>query len=115
MSVIRTSLSLISFGFTIFQLFLKLSQAKILPSGGGPHDFGVSLVLLGVAMLISGIGYHMAFMHGLRVERKRLIAAGLIHGESQFPVSMTLLVALLMLLIGFLTIGNMVFHFDPFN
>lgn len=114
MSVIRTSLSLISFGFTIFQLFRKLAQAKVLP-GGGVHDFGVSLVVLGVAMLVSGICYHVAFMHGLRAERKRLVAAGMIHGESAFPVSLTLIVALAMLVLGFLTIGNMVFHFDPFG
>lgn len=111
MSVMRTALSLISFGFTIFQFFSKLVQAKVLPSAGsGVRDFGLSLVVLGVAMLVSGIAFHVAFMHGLRGQRNRLVAAGLIHGESKFPVSLTLIVAILLLLIGLFAIANMLFH-----
>jgi len=116
MSVIRTSLSLISFGFTIFQFFQKLVQAKVLPSSGrSVRDFGLSLVFLGVAMLISGIAYHLAFMRGLRSERNRMTAQGLIHGESHYPISMTLIVAILLLLIGIFAIANMVFRFEPFG
>ncbi len=114
MSVIRTSLSLISFGFTIFQLFLKLAQAEVLHEGSGAaRGFGVSLVLLGIAMLVCGIGFHVAFMRGLRRERGQLKAQGLIHGESAFPVSLTLMVALAMLLIGLFAIGDMVIGFGP--
>jgi putative membrane protein len=113
MSVIRTSLSLISFGFTIYQFFGKLVQAKVLPAGGsGVRDFGVALVVLGIAMLISGIAYHLTFMHGLREQRARLVAAGLVHGESHFPASMTLIVAVLLLLTGLFAIANMLFHFS---
>src|SRR5271169_6113201 len=72
MSVIRTSLSLISFGFTIFQLFRKLNQADILKNGNAPRNFGESLVYLGIGMLVVGIAYHVAFMTGLRHERKML-------------------------------------------
>jgi len=114
MSVIRTSLSLISFGFTIFQLFLKLAQSKVLVEGGGAvRSFGVSLVVLGIAMLACGIGFHIAFMRGLRKERKQMVADGLVHGQSSFPVSLTLIVALLMLLIGLFAVGNMVLEFGP--
>jgi len=113
MSVIRTSLSLISFGFTIFQFFGKLVQARVLPPGGtGVRDFGLSLVVLGIAMLVSGIAYHIAFMLGLRAQRTRLIEAGLIHGESHFPMSLTLVVAILLLLIGLFAVANMLFHFS---
>ena len=111
MSVIRTSLSLISFGFTIYQFFGKLVQAKVLPAGGsGVRDFGLFLAVLGIAMLVSGIAYHLAFMRGLRSQRKQMVAEGLVHGESQFPVSMTLVVAVLLLLIGLFAIANMLFH-----
>mgnify|MGYP004527178237 CR=1 FL=1 len=114
MSVIRTSLSLISFGFTIFQLFLKLAQARVLEEGGGvARGFGVSLVVLGIAMLVCGIGFHVAFMRGLRKERRELAAEGLIHAQSAFPVSLTLIVALAMLLIGLFAIGDMVLGFGP--
>ena len=113
MSVIRTSLSLIGFGFTIFQVFQKLHEADILKSGMAPRRFGEALVVIGIAMLISGIAYHVRFMTGLRAERNALKAQGLIHAESQFPLSLTLLVALLLLLLGFCAIASMVFGIGP--
>jgi len=115
MSVIRTSLSLIGFGFTIFQVFQKLHEAKVIQHAAAPRNFGTILVLLGVGMLIVGIAYHVAFMRGLRDERERLRADGLIHAESAYPVSMTLIVALLLLLIGFFAIASMLFNFAPFG
>jgi len=66
-------------------------------------------------MLVVGIGYHIAFMVGLRNERERLKADGLIHAESNFPVSLTLLVALLLLAIGVLAIVSMVYQVGPFG
>ena len=115
MSVIRTSLSLIGFGFTIFQVFRKAHEAGMLKSGDAGHNFGIALVLLGITMLVVGIGYHVVYMLGLRRERARLKADGLIHAESQFPLSLTLMVALLLLAIGFLAIVSMVFNVGPFG
>jgi putative membrane protein len=115
MSVIRTSLSLIGFGFTIFQVFQKLHDAQVLKSSMAARHFGEALVVLGIAMLIVGIGYHVLFMLGLRKERERLKADGLIHAESQFPVSLTLIVAILLLGIGLLAIVSMVFNVGPFG
>ena len=115
MSVIRTSLSLIGFGFTIFQVFQKLYEAKILQRDQEPRNFGMALVLLGITMLVLGIIYHGRFMLGLRRERQKMKADELIHGESQFPVSMTLIVALLLLLVGLLAIVSMVFSVGPFG
>ena len=85
MSVIRTSLSLISFGFTIYQVFDKLRAAGSITHAGAPRNFGVALVLLGIAMLVLGIVYHVQFMVGLREERRTMAAAGLVHAESHFP------------------------------
>ena len=93
MSVIRTSLSLISFGFTIFQVFEKLRDAGTVTHAAAPRNFGVALVLLGIVMLIVGIVYHVQFMFGLREERKAMTAAGLVHGESHFPLSLILVTA----------------------
>ena len=115
MSVIRTSLSLIGFGFTIFQVFQKLHESEVLKSSAAATHFGVALVLLGIAMLLVGIGYHVSFMVGLRRERAAMKADGLVHAESHFPVSLTLMVALLLLAIGFLAIVSMVFHVGPFG
>jgi putative membrane protein len=115
MSVIRTSLSLIGFGFTIYQVFQKLHEAKVILHAAAPRNFGTVLVLLGVGMLIVGIGYHAAFMKGLRNERERLKGDGLIHAESGYPVSMTLIVALLLLVIGLFAIASMLFDFASFG
>jgi putative membrane protein len=115
MSVIRTSLSLIGFGFTIFQVFQKLYEAEVLHRAQEPRNFGVALVVLGITMLVLGILYHGRFMLGVRREREHMKAEGLIHGESQFPVSMTLIVALLLLLLGLLAMVSMVFSVGPFD
>ena len=115
MSVIRTSLSLIGFGFTIFQVFQKLYEAKVLQRAQAPRNFGVALVLLGITMLVFGIVYHGKFMLELRRQRQQMRADGLVHGESRFPVSMTLIVAVLLLLVGLLAIVSMVFSVGPFG
>jgi putative membrane protein len=113
MAIIRTSLSLISFGFAIFQFFGQLVQAGMIPATGtGVRDFGLTLALVGIALLIAGIAYHLVFMHGLRDQRTRLISAGLVHGQSAFPISMTLLVAIVLLVLGLFAVANMLFHFD---
>jgi putative membrane protein len=114
MSVIRTSLSLIGFGFTIFQFFRKFKEAGALEHTS-PRNFGLALVFLGVGMLIIGIIYHVQFMLGLRVERRELIEMGLIHGKRRFPVSFTLLVAVLLLVIGIAAIVSMTLDIAPFN
>lgn len=115
MSVIRTSLSLIGFGFTIFQFFQKLHASEVLENSAAARNFGRALVWLGIAMLISGIAYHTRFMLGLRKEREQMKAARLLHAESDFPVSMTLIVALLLLAIGIMAIFSMTFNVGPFG
>jgi len=115
MSVIRTSLSLIGFGFTIAQFFEKLRDAGTISRAGAPRNFGLALVFLGVALLVMGILYHLQFMHGLRAERKAMTEAHVIHGESIFPVSMTLVTAVILLLIGIAAIMSMVFRIGPFG
>jgi putative membrane protein len=115
MSVIRTSLSLISFGFTIFQVFQKAHEAQLLKSSVAARNFGVALALIGTVMLLLGIVYHLQFMTGLRRERAQMKADGLIHGESAFPVSLTLITALALLAIGLFALASMVFNFGPFG
>jgi inner membrane protein YidH len=115
MSVIRTSLSLIGFGFTIFQVFEKLHEAGILKTRGTARSFGEMLVYLGIGMLVVGIGYHVIFMLGLRRERIALKRAGLLHAESQFPLSLTLVVAILLLIVGIMAILAMVNGTGPLS
>jgi putative membrane protein len=100
MAVIRTSLSLITFGFTLSQVFKRLATAHVLGDTGGARHFGAALVLLGIGMLILGVIYHVMFMLALRVQRRKMHDLQLIYAESGFPASLTLIVAVLLLLLG---------------
>jgi uncharacterized membrane protein YidH (DUF202 family) len=116
MSVIRTSMALISFGFTIYQFLGHMAQAKLVT--GMPHaarNFGLALVWLGVSMTLVGIFYHVQFMLGLRHQPRGMGADGLVHAESGFPVSFTLLVALMLLGLGVLALTSLTFHVGPFD
>jgi len=116
MSVIRTALSLIGFGFTIFQVFTNWSKLPgVTMSAHAPRNFGTVLVALGILMLVGGIVYHVRYMMQLRGERNRLKREGLIHGESAYPVSLTLLVALALLLIGLAAMASMTLGVSPFD
>ncbi len=116
MSVIRTSLSLIGFGFTIAQFFQKMKEANVIESGSGAaRHFGIWLVAIGIGMLLLGILYHVQFMLGLRHMRHELKAQGLIHGESVFPPSLTLIIAIVLLAIGIAAIVSLVFRIGPFG
>ncbi|MGA8585571.1 MAG: DUF202 domain-containing protein [Roseiarcus sp.] len=115
MAVIRTALSLIGFGFTIAQVFQKLRDQDIITKAAAPRNFGLALVGLGIVMLVLGIVYHVQFMLGLRHLRESMRAEGLIHGESGFPVSLTLITALVLLVIGVGAILSMAFHVGPFE
>ena len=113
MSVIRTSLSLIGFGFTIFQVFEKMRDAQMLQDAAAGRRLGLMLLILGCLVLIGGIGYHVAFMQGLRRQREMMHRDGLIHAESAFPVSLILIAALLLLASGMTAIISVVWNVGP--
>ena len=116
MSVIRTSLSLIGFGFTIFQVFKNLKDSNVFTSGEhAARNFGTTLVALGIVMLAIGIIYHAQFMLALRKTRAEMTAQGLIHGQSPYPGSFTLITALILLAVGIVAIVSMVFRIGPFG
>lgn len=116
MSIIRTALSLIGFGFTIYQFFghmLDVPGTTLRPHA--PRNFGVALVALGMVMLTLGIIYHLRYMKELRRERALMMGEGLIHGESHYPISLTLITAGLLWLLGLLAIVSMTFNVAPFG
>ncbi|MFC4313598.1 YidH family protein [Steroidobacter flavus] len=115
MSIIRTSLSLISFGFTIFQFFQKLAENNVVATAHSTRAFGITLVWIGIGMLALGILFHAQFMFGLRHERKQMKEEGLVHAESHFPVSLTLLTAIALLILGIAAIVSMTFRVGPFG
>jgi putative membrane protein len=115
MGVIRTSLSLISFGFTIFQFFEKLRDLNMLRGAAPARNFGKTLVLLGIGMLVLGLVYHVMFMLGLRKDRERMKSAGLVYGESGFPPSLVVIVAVCLLIIGVVAAISMLFRVGPYE
>ena len=66
-------------------------------------------------MLVFGILYHVRFMLGLRRLRQSMSEEGLIHGETDFPVSLTLITAILLLGVGVAAIMGMEFDIAPFG
>ena len=116
MSVIRTALSLISFGFTIFHFFRTIkSIVKIdlkQDPGKAAGELGLALVALGIGMLFIGIIYHAVFMRQVRVERMKMEKEHNIMAEDTFPVSLTLIIAVLLFLLGLYVIFKMIINYD---
>ena len=115
MSVIRTSLSLIGFGFTLNQVFRNLQEQHVVNSARAPRNFGETLVFLGVGLVATGIAFHVQFMLALRQQREEMTQAGLIHGQSRFPVSYTLILAILLLLLGVAALASFAFGIGPLH
>ncbi|HEY0431298.1 MAG TPA: DUF202 domain-containing protein, partial [Pyrinomonadaceae bacterium] len=116
MSVVRTSLSLIGFGFTIYNVFRSLqSRVPEAVPVNAARNFGLALLILGAAMLVLGIIYHLRFMMELRAERAEMIRRKLVHGQLSYPVSVTLIGAVLLLLIGLIAIFSIVSRVGPFQ
>jgi putative membrane protein len=72
-------------------------------------------VYLGVAMVLTGIVFHVQFMLALRRQRTEMRDEGLIHAESKFPISFTLVVAVFLLFLGLAAIASFTFHIGPFR
>ena len=98
---------------SVFGAILDDEAIFLAETSHAPQNFGLALVALGIVMLVLGIVYHVRFMLGLRAERTALIGEGLVHGESEYPVSLTLITATLLLLIGLAAIVSMVFNLQP--
>ncbi|WOK35910.1 DUF202 domain-containing protein [Sphingomonas sp. C3-2] len=115
MAEVRTSLSMIGFGFTIYQTFRSLADADMLNGGNAPRNFGLSLILLGMLILLGGIWRHIQFANELRSRRADLTAEGLIHGESRYPVSVSLIVAIGLFTVGLMAALNILFGLTLFG
>lgn len=104
MAWLRTAIALISFGFTIFK-FLDALQRKgtVQMQEHAARNLGLFLILLGMGFLALGI-----------VEYR--IAKNLLLGDSKsvFPVSVTLLASVGILLVGLFMLLNMFFGIGGF-
>ncbi len=105
MAWFRTSLSLISFGFTIFKFFQYLVESDLI-SGNIPHhaprNFGVALVGLGMILQAMAIVEYFLFQRKLSREEGQ-----------KFPVSTALVASILLSLLGILVLLNLLFRIGP--
>lgn len=115
MSIIRTALSLIGFGFTIHQAFERLKSAGVIEHAAAPRNFGLALISVGVLLLVGGIVNYARFGGRLQHVRQDMKSAGLIHAGIPFPVSVTFLCAVILLLIGLMAGASMLFNFSLFG
>ena len=116
MAVIRTSLSLISFGFTIFSFFKSLFQAGTVEEAAfhAARNFGATLIITGIGLLVLGLIFHISFMRSLRKERQLLVEESFLDEETPSPISLTTIVAVVLLVIGLLSLIRVFFRQGPF-
>jgi putative membrane protein len=101
MAWVRTSLSMISFGFTIFKFLHGLNESGeiALRRPEEPRNIGLFLTALGVAALIAGLLEYLS-------TRRRL--------EGRWPrLSAGLFVACAVLILGFWVLLGLVTHTGP--
>jgi inner membrane protein YidH len=102
MARIRTALSMISFGFTIYKVLQGLfeSGSTLVARPEGPKNFGLALMSLAVgAFAVACVQYWC--------QMKR-------YDPGRTPFSLTLFVAGFVALFGVLGLMNALFHIGPF-
>jgi putative membrane protein len=105
MAWVRTTLSMISFGFTIFKFFQYLQQAGTATRWRPemPENLGIFLVILGTGMLSLAIVQHWVFLKRLKDRSGK-----------KMPVSLALVAAFFITLMGFFALANLLFKVGGF-
>lgn len=118
MAIMRTALSMIGFGFTLYTFvtnFIKRDGALGLLAQAAPVRFAVTMIVLGTLLLALGILNDYRYMARLKAQRAVFIGDGLLPPTDDFPRSLTLVTAVLLLLIGLVTTLGIIFRSGPFN
>lgn len=118
MAIMRTALSLIGFGFTIYTFFSNLLSSQELFARmprQAPMRFGLALILIGVMLLILGIVADYRYMQRLKAQRVGLIARGMLPNEPEFPRSLSLIMAMVLLLFGVVVFFSILLRIWPFG
>jgi putative membrane protein len=105
MAWIRTAISMIGFGFSIYKFFQY--QADEIAAGNirrpqSPRNLGMCLIALGTLALAAATWQHVNFL-------KRIGAA-----QTRHSWSISLVVAILVILIGFITFYGVLLRHGPF-
>jgi putative membrane protein len=105
MAWIRTALSMIGFGFTIYKFFQY--QADEIASGkiqrpNAPRNLGLSLIALGTLALAAAAWQHRRFLKSIGAY------------EKQHMISISVVVAMVVILIGLVTFYGVLLKAGPF-
>lgn len=104
MAWLRTAVTLISFGFTIYKILQGLEEkGHVAMRQNAPRNLGLFLILLGMGLLIMGILQYTTV-------KKSMLGAS----ERKPPVSLTLIAAIGVLLVGVFTLLNIFFGLGGF-
>jgi inner membrane protein YidH len=106
MAWIRTSLSMISFGFTIYKFFQYIVDSKVVDLSArpqGPRNLGLALITLGTVVLAVATVQHWMFLKKLSRETGK-----------KYSISLALVTALLISLLGIVVFLNLLFRVGPF-
>jgi putative membrane protein len=116
MGTIRTALSLIGFGFTIFQFFKqlqKLEGAEQVLRQNAARNLGLTLAVVGVMLLVLGVIQHYRFMRELSRERRDVLGEAFVKSKP-FPFSINMAAAVVLAGVGLLAILSMLVRIGPF-
>lgn len=105
MAWIRTSLSMIGFGFSIYKFFQYLPEeiaAGNISRPQAPRNLGLSLIALGTLALVAAAWQHRSSLNELGASKKR------------HAWSLSFVVALFVILIGFITFYGVLLRKGPF-
>jgi putative membrane protein len=87
---VRTGVSLISFGFTIYKFFEEFRKAEpvVRTSLIGAREFGIIMISIGLVAVLLATFQHVRIMHRLRVQ------------YTEVPYSLAAVVAFLVTMLG---------------
>lgn len=117
MAIMRTSLSMIGFGFTLYTFttnFIRRDGAAGLLAQQAPTRFAMTMIVLGTLLLTLGIANHYRYMMMVRRQRDDFIGEGLMPAKEDYPVSLTLITAFLLVMIGVAAALSIIFRAGPF-
>jgi putative membrane protein len=105
MAWVRTSLSMIGFGFTIYKFFEYLKESGASPGfpDQRPRNFGLALVILGTVFLVLASIEYFSFLRRLNQETGH-----------KFRISTISLAAVLLSLVGLIALADLLFRIGPF-
>ena len=105
MAWVRTALSMIGFGFTIYKFLQVVQEQSTLPvlRPQAPRNLGLMLVGIGTFAVIIACVQHWQYVRKLRPD------------QPYKPWDLTFIVACLIGLLGFLMLASVIFRAGPFG